>query len=461
MIGKIMDNDIWFILNCGRYVTENGIPHIEPFTIHQGLSYIMQQWMSAVIFWKIYSFSGEAGLIFLVFVFYVLFVYMTFKVCMLLSENNFPVSFIISIVVSSLMLPFMVERPHIFLFPIMLSEIYLLEKFIHYKNIKYLVSLPILSLLLINLEAAIWPILFVIFLPYMIDSFKFKYKFIEGQGYDKKPLIFAALGMLISGFFNPYGIKAMTYLYTSYGYDEMTYLISELMPADINTLMGKVIIGTIFLVAFSMIIYKNGQYRLRYHLLTLGTAYLSLSSIRSFSFFIICGIIPLAYYFKNYSIPIKLIKNDKKTLRIRKILLMLLVITAIAGIVYQNKMTSDDRQKDLGKAVDYLEQLNKQEMVLYSGFNDGGYIEFRGLKTYIDPRAEVFLKSNNGKDDIMKEYEQMHRGKIYYKDVLKKYKFTHLVLSDNDMLYGYLDYDNEYELIYSSAHYKIYEKVKF
>ena len=29
------DNDGWFLLNSGRYVEQFGIPHVEPFTIHQ------------------------------------------------------------------------------------------------------------------------------------------------------------------------------------------------------------------------------------------------------------------------------------------------------------------------------------------------------------------------------------------------------------------------------------------
>ena len=51
-IGKNLNNDIWFILNCGKYVVQNGIPNIEPFTIHEGLSFVMQQWLTAVIFWE-------------------------------------------------------------------------------------------------------------------------------------------------------------------------------------------------------------------------------------------------------------------------------------------------------------------------------------------------------------------------------------------------------------------------
>ena len=67
-----MDNDIWFLLTSGRYVLEHGIPFLEPFTLHQNFSFVMQQWLSAVIFWSVYSKLGSVGLIALVFVVFVL-----------------------------------------------------------------------------------------------------------------------------------------------------------------------------------------------------------------------------------------------------------------------------------------------------------------------------------------------------------------------------------------------------
>ena len=37
------NNDGWFLLNSGRYVENYGIPHTEPFTIHEGFHFVMQQ----------------------------------------------------------------------------------------------------------------------------------------------------------------------------------------------------------------------------------------------------------------------------------------------------------------------------------------------------------------------------------------------------------------------------------
>ena len=92
---KSLDNDIWFLLNHGRYVLENGIPHTEPFTIHQGFHFIMQQWLSAVLFWLAYSSFHEIGVKLLVMLFFMLLVFILYKLCMRVSGEYFFLSYII------------------------------------------------------------------------------------------------------------------------------------------------------------------------------------------------------------------------------------------------------------------------------------------------------------------------------------------------------------------------------
>lgn len=459
-IGKTMNNDIWFIMNCGRYVVQNGIPYTEPFTIHEGMSFVMQQWLTGVIFWGGFKIGGYIGLKLIVLLIYVLIIFFFFKLCMLLSSDNFLVSFAVTLFSSLFISPFITERPYIFMFLIIILEIYFLEKYINSKKIIFLTVLAVLSTLLVNLEAAIWPILFVILIPYIIDSFKFKFKFIEGQGYGPKMPLLAICGMFSAGFINPYGIDAMTYLFRSYGIDDINNWITEMHCADINTPFGKVIFFSFLLYIILFIVYKKGNHRLRFFLLSLGTAYLALSSVRSFPLFVICGIVPLSYYLRDLKVKNIEVKNDKKTLLIRKALIFFLVVMIGSVCLLKLNEPIDLMQKELSENVDFLDSLNKIDMKLYTGYNYGGYLEFRGYKVYIDGRAEVFLKSNNDKADIFNEYYKLEHGRMYYKDVLNKYDFDFLLVSDDEHIYYYLDYDSDYKLIHSSSHYKIYEHIK-
>ena len=459
-VGKTLNNDIWFILNCGRYVTQNGLPHTEPFTIHEGLSFVMQQWLTGVIFWKSYDIGGELGLKIIVLILFILIIFASFELCMYLSENNLLVSVLVTFFASILISLFITERPYIFMFLIIILQIYFLEKYIKSEKIIFLAFIPVLSILLINLEAALWPLIFVIMIPYFIDSFRFKFRFIKSQGYGKRYIVIATFGMFVAGFINPYGFSAMTYLFRSYGIDEISSWITEMHCADINTLFGKVIFLTFLAMAISFIIYKKGNYRLRFFFLTLGTAYMALSSLRSFPIFVICGVLPMSFYFKDFEIKNIQTKNDKKTLLIRKILISSLVVMIGAVCFLKFIEPKDLGRQELAANADFLEKFNSDNMKLYTGYNYGGYMEFRGFKVYIDGRAEVFLKSNNQKDDIFKEYYKLEHGRIYYKDVLNKYDFDYLLVSDDEYIYYQLDYDADYKLIHSSSHYKIYEHIK-
>ncbi len=54
-------NDTYWLINTGKYIVHNGFPYTEPFTIHQGLDFIVQQWLSTILFHESYQMGGVAG----------------------------------------------------------------------------------------------------------------------------------------------------------------------------------------------------------------------------------------------------------------------------------------------------------------------------------------------------------------------------------------------------------------
>ena len=62
---------------------------------------------------------------------------------------------------------------------------------------------------------------------------------------------------------------------------------------------------------------------------------------------------------------------------------------------------------------DYIEDnYNLEDVRLFTYFDDGGYYQFRGIKTYIDPRAEVFFKKLNKEKDIFTEYLKIYNDEV-------------------------------------------------
>ena len=97
--------------------------------------------------------------------------------------------------------------------------------------------------------------------------------------------------------------------------------------------------------------------------------------------------------------------------------------------------------------------------MLYTDFNTGAYFEFRGYKTYIDARPELYQKRINGKEDVYTEYINMLNQAIDTEDFLKKYNFTHLVVERPSILDTYLYYSNKYKLVIEDDTCRLYERL--
>ena len=58
IFNKTLDDDGYFLLKHGEYIINNGFPTTEPFTMHQNLNFVMQQWLYATIIYYIYNSFG-------------------------------------------------------------------------------------------------------------------------------------------------------------------------------------------------------------------------------------------------------------------------------------------------------------------------------------------------------------------------------------------------------------------
>ena len=60
-ISKVLDNDTYWIIKTGEYITNNGVPHKDFLTFHTDMDLVAQQWLSDVIYYKLYDWFGVAG----------------------------------------------------------------------------------------------------------------------------------------------------------------------------------------------------------------------------------------------------------------------------------------------------------------------------------------------------------------------------------------------------------------
>lgn len=459
LLTKTLDNDIWYLLSEGKYIVENGIYHIDPLSMHEGLNVVVQNWASASLFWIIYNLFGQMGLMTMVLILNFSICLLLYKICMLISDKNQILSLVIMFTCNiTLLSHFVVSRPQMISFVILLSLIYVLELYIKTENKKYLIWLPILSFLEINLHASLWWMLFLFMLPYVIDSFKSS--FLQTQGYKKAPLFIAIVIAFLVGLLNPYGYKAITFIFTSYGDEYMHMYINELLPFTFNKQLCQHMFILMLIVGLIYAFFREGKIRIRYICLFCGTLLLGFMSVKGFSHFIIVSLFPLAYFFKD------LFPKDFSdiTTNYTKIINITGAITSILFIVgacslYIYKSQTNLMNNNAKDPMDLIEKVfDPEKVTVYSSFNDGGYVSFRGYKPYIDPRAELYLKKNNKKADLFQEYYDLQHNKYDKQSFLDKYDFDILLINKYDKLYNEMKKLEGYFIIYDSYEngYRVY-----
>ena len=77
-----------------------------------------------------------------------------------------------------------------------------------------------------------------------------------------------------------------------------------------------------------------------------------------------------------------------------------------------------------------------KDIILFNDVNTGPYLEFIGYKAYIDSRLEVFEKSVNKKEDILKEFYDLNNGSLSVKELQDKYNFDYWLCDKNHAPYN-------------------------
>ena len=98
--------------------------------------------------------------------------------------------------------------------------------------------------------------------------------------------------------------------------------------------------------------------------------------------------------------------------------------------------------------------------MIFNSLVNGGYLEWRGYKTYIDQRPELYCKEINGKADIYNEYLDVKNGRIDFQKFLDKYGFNYLiVLNYEDGFQTFLECSDGYEVVVEADQYKVFKKI--
>lgn len=444
------DNDVWFLIRTGEEIVTNGFPHVDFLTFHENLTLVVQQWLVDVLFFFVYDVGGKNGLYFLTLLVNIYLIFITYHLLMLVTDKKRNLSILFTCVItSSLAFFFLLPRPQIFSFAILITELYVLEHYMKKGNTKILYLLPFLSWLMIQVHASLWPMLFCFWLPFFLNTFSFSIGRLSSEAKPKKPLLLAFIFMILVALINPYGIDAIFYLFRSLNSCSLYHIVPEMRIPDIHTFMGIVSYFCLFVVWIGYFLFTKSKIKIRHFLLLLGTTYLTISSRRGLAYFLIAAIYPLAYYFRSNFYRVR-----DLPLSFRQSI-PLLVAVLFLGIMPIGLILSSDgvlMKYSMQEGIDYLlENEDADQVRLYCAYGECTYAEYMGLKPYMDSRAEVFIKENNQQADILDEMFYLQNYALDYHDFLDKYQFTHLLVTEDDYLYQLLLHDSDYEVFFSGV----------
>ena len=449
---KSLDNDFYFLYKHGEYIINQGFPFLEPFSVHDNLSFVMQQWLSASIFYIIKKYIGIFGIMLFITLITMLNIYLLFKILVLITDNISWSSFL-TIPNSISIRDINSSRPMILSYTLTLILIYLLIQYTQNNKKTTLYLLPFISILQSNLHASMWPLLFLMIMPFLFELKIFAHGNICCERYNKKPLLQFTSLMIPAGLLNPYSYKALLYVFNSLSPNSA--IICEMQKPSLLNSGGYVLI--FILILFTLLfINSSSKINIRYLFLFWGSYILYLYAIRNILYIALSSTLLTAHVFSKVNIQKILIKIG--LIKIYTITLIFFILGCCTFLYFNG----DTNLTTSYNAIDYIVNnctVTKNTKV-YTGYNSGAYAIYQNLKCYLDPRMEVYLKSQNGVKDIFDEYISLQNQEIYYEDFLKYYNFDYIIADKNDILYKKLLNHTEYSCIYDNEKCRIYSPKK-
>ncbi len=459
---KQVENDIFYTIKIGEYISQNGIGNLtkDPFSFHD-LSYTFPHWLYDLGMYTIYNIGGWDGIYCSTIIFTIILGILIFTLGYKKSKNEI-ISAIFTIIALYIMTQFLSARAQLISFSMIILTILNIEKLLETGKKRYGIALVIISLIEVNIHMAVWPFIFVMFLPYLAEYIlieiinftqklkkhkpKEEYEFYKiklRKNSNIKKLFVTMIICACMGIFTPTGITTpYTYLYKTVIGSTMEVIV-EHQPANIGTIYAYSIFtfGIIIILLFC-----NIKIDIKNIFFYSGLLILYLNTVRQLSMFVLimtpiyCEILSniLNHYFPN--LHNKVINFLNKNIFANFIIILILVsILILAYNIYKpNLITKYFRSKDYPiDACKWIkENLDYKNERILNQYNYGSYLIFEGIPVLVDSRADLYLpefntKTGNAKDgqDIFTDIVVKADKGIDVYEMCQKYDITYAIVS--------------------------------
>lgn len=458
-IPKSFQNDIFYDIKIGEYIVNHGFFTNDPFSIHADLIYIPPHWLYDVIIYFIYNTFGFEGLHFFLFL-WICFLFFLLYITFLKVSANKLLSLCSASIIIYNMYDFLAVRVQIFSYAIFIVEIFCIESFLKSGKKIWLVFLALLPVILINIHHGAWIFYFVIFLPYLANLVKIKFGRVESE-YNpntKQLLIPFLLGPVLS-LFNPYGYESFLYTFKHLSENVLMYNIQEHLSPSFKSIYGVYYFLILSIVVLVYLVSTN-KIRLHHFLMITGTIFMSLSSVRHFSLFLITSSVFVVEYISKLvsSLNIKIHDIIPKPSRAQTVLILFLLSLPSVNIISFNDYV--DRNEYPVGIVDYISKdFDVSQMRLFNEYNFGSYLIFKNIKVFIDSRADLYTTIYNPGIEIAKDYFDCSKGRVYHREIFKKYNLNYALVRLNSPVGVALSNDPGFKEVHRDNNFILLKKI--
>ena len=347
---------------------------------------------------------------------------------------------------------------------LLLTQVLLCEIYLKNKRMFWLLLIPVLTFIEINDHATMWVMHFIFLLPYLVPVPEYfcKKLSIVDHHISLFNLSYSIIGMIISLFINPYGLKGITILFDQ---SEIVSLgIKDMNPLSFSSKFVYVFIIMLLVTSFllgKVSIHSSNAF------MFFGTAIMMMKNIRNVQMFSI-GMILIACDLL-LIIPIskvdKILTNTKKTIVVlSSILVVACIAVSTVDFPYASKL-HDEPQDSIYTPVDAVAYLNEDassDSRIFTDFNSGSFISWSGYKIYFSNRTEGYCQAVNGGFDLVNEYLSVYNNTetdYYdtYDEFLNKYSFDYLIVDTRNRMYTYLLTSESYHPVVDGNGYVLFE----
>ena len=474
LIVGFMDNDFYHIAVSGRRIEQNGIFYENPYFVESGYHMIVQQWLYAIALYLSYAWAGFSGVFLFTALQAILLLILSWLYLRIRNCDTYVTR--IGAVLMVLSVQDLCCRPEIISICLLVLQLILLELYRANKKVAVLYLLPLLSLAEINLHASYAVFHLIFLLPYLVPVHKLSVigemenmVGIKADPMPVKPLILPMILMSASFLLNPYGLES--FLMVAKSGNIRLIPIAESQPVSIMKPQSAFLLIGVILIGIAIGLKRLKQSTL---MMGLGILLITLIAVKNSLFWSIVLLAVCGDLLDGQDCRVfwELLEIKKKILQI-----LLPVLSVVAGIllitiqgwirwerspegllIANSGLEVQEKDSEICPllAVDYIlaNETHPEEVRIMNSFNNGSYFLWRGIgHVYIEPKTEPYLRSINGKFDVVSEYAYLLSFATFDEidAIVKKYDFDYICASMNmPALQTYLQQTNEYQKVLES-----------